>query len=154
MKTIRFKDEGQDFLEWDVDGSGKVVACRPSQGWLWVGTLVVNVDSLTQGGTCLIRNAHTHGPVELVHPIAAITHTPAATLSKGQTVRVYGKPYTCEEYEGDAVLVRPVERLEGRGGMEWWQVRFVGEAAPCIRLVHVGHAVRAGTAVSGKAVAA
>ncbi len=39
MITVIFKDEGQDFLEWDID-KGKVVACRPFQEWLWLGTLV------------------------------------------------------------------------------------------------------------------
>jgi hypothetical protein len=57
-------------------------------------------------------------------------------LAKGQTVRVYQQPYTSEEYEGDAVLIRPVEKPAHRGRWEVWMVRFAGEAAPYRRLVH------------------
>lgn len=34
--TVTFKDEGQDFLEWDIR-DGKVIACRPFQASIWVG---------------------------------------------------------------------------------------------------------------------
>jgi hypothetical protein len=44
MITIFFVDEGQDFLEWDIDDKGKVVACRPFQGDIWIGTTVHNKD--------------------------------------------------------------------------------------------------------------
>jgi len=43
MQTVSFEDHGQDFLEWDIEG-GKVVGCRPYQGWLWNGTKVHNTD--------------------------------------------------------------------------------------------------------------
>lgn len=39
IKTVTFEDQGQDFLEWDIE-RGKVVGCRPFQGWLWEGTKV------------------------------------------------------------------------------------------------------------------
>lgn len=42
--TVVFKDDGQDFLEWDLDIDGKVVDCRPFQGWVWNGTTVLNKD--------------------------------------------------------------------------------------------------------------
>lgn len=41
MLTVTFKDEGQDFLEWDIE-NGVVVACRPFQEWLWKGTKIHN----------------------------------------------------------------------------------------------------------------
>jgi len=44
MITVFFEDDGQDFLEWDLDDKGKVVACRPFQGWVWIGTQVHNKD--------------------------------------------------------------------------------------------------------------
>jgi hypothetical protein len=44
MITVFFVDEGQDFLEWDIDPQGKVVACRPFQSEIWVGTIVHNKD--------------------------------------------------------------------------------------------------------------
>lgn len=39
--TIHFEDHGQDFLEWDVDVTGKVVGCRPSQASVWCGLQVL-----------------------------------------------------------------------------------------------------------------
>jgi len=44
MITVFFVDEGQDFLQWDIDNEGKVVDCRPFQGWVWIGTKVHNKD--------------------------------------------------------------------------------------------------------------
>lgn len=44
--TITFDDQGQDFLEWDLDRKGHVIACRPSQAWLWVGTRVTTQPEL------------------------------------------------------------------------------------------------------------
>jgi hypothetical protein len=41
MLTVYFEDHGQDFLEWDIE-DGKVVGCRPFQGWLWEGRRVYN----------------------------------------------------------------------------------------------------------------
>ncbi len=41
MLTVYFEDHGQDFLEWDIK-DGKVVACRPFQAGVWVGTVVHN----------------------------------------------------------------------------------------------------------------
>jgi len=44
VKTIIFEDHQQDFLEWDIDAGGMVVACRPFQGAVWCGRRVVNPD--------------------------------------------------------------------------------------------------------------
>lgn len=44
MKRIFFEDDGQDFLEWDINEEGEVVACRPFQGWVWIGVKVHNKD--------------------------------------------------------------------------------------------------------------
>lgn len=44
MITVFFVDDGQDFLEWDLNGEGEVVACRPFQSDIWVGTKVHNKD--------------------------------------------------------------------------------------------------------------
>lgn len=50
IKTVTFKDEGQDFLEWDIeypdtgdefsDCVGEVIACRPCQEAIWKGAQV------------------------------------------------------------------------------------------------------------------
>ena len=38
MIKIELEDKGQDFLEWDIsEYDGKIIACRPFQGWLWNG---------------------------------------------------------------------------------------------------------------------
>jgi len=42
MITVFFVDEGQDFLEWDIDDEGRVVDCRPYQGDIWIETKVLN----------------------------------------------------------------------------------------------------------------
>lgn len=44
MFTIFFVDDGQDFLEWDVNEKGDVIDCRPFQADVWVGTVVHNKD--------------------------------------------------------------------------------------------------------------
>ena len=40
--TIEFKDRGQDFTHWDIDKTGRVIACRPFQSWVWTNSRVVN----------------------------------------------------------------------------------------------------------------
>jgi len=65
MITIFFVDDGQDFLEWDINDNGEVVDCRPFQAFVWVGTKVHNkdlkagdqLDITTPGG---IRRRLTH----------------------------------------------------------------------------------------------
>lgn len=49
MKTIVFKDCGQDFLEWDLNQDGIVIDCRPFQSWLWKGSKVEYPDPLKVG---------------------------------------------------------------------------------------------------------
>ena len=54
IQTVTFVDEGQDFLEWDIEFSeegkpgevliGKVVDCRPFQADTWIGTEVYGAD--------------------------------------------------------------------------------------------------------------
>jgi hypothetical protein len=46
MITIEFEDNGQDFLEWDIDSAGVVIACRPLQGWLWVGRQTIGTPKI------------------------------------------------------------------------------------------------------------
>lgn len=42
MITVVFVDDGQDFLEWDINDKGEVCDCRPFQGDIWIGTIVHN----------------------------------------------------------------------------------------------------------------
>lgn len=41
MITVTFEDNGQDFLEWDIE-NGVVTGCRPFQGSVWGGARVSN----------------------------------------------------------------------------------------------------------------
>ncbi len=38
--TIKFEDQGQDFLEWDIDRLGYVIKSRPFQSWVWSAHIV------------------------------------------------------------------------------------------------------------------
>lgn len=40
---VRFMDEGQDVLEWDIATDGTVTACRPYHADLYVGSRVLRV---------------------------------------------------------------------------------------------------------------
>jgi hypothetical protein len=73
LTTVRFRDGGQDFLEWDIDTKGKVVACRPGQAEFWCGS---QVTSQPQVGEKLQFYSRLSGKVvSLVHPVESITAT-------------------------------------------------------------------------------
>ncbi len=55
--TIVFEDKGQDFLEWDLDENNEVVACRPAQGWVWIGSKVMN-KVIKVGGKIRFKSKH------------------------------------------------------------------------------------------------
>lgn len=50
MKRIYFKDNGQDFLWWEINPNGLVTDCGPFQASVWVGTKVLYPYNLTTGG--------------------------------------------------------------------------------------------------------
>lgn len=39
--TLHFEDHGQDFLRWELDRNGKVLASKPFQGSIWKGVKVL-----------------------------------------------------------------------------------------------------------------
>jgi hypothetical protein len=65
--TVFFVDECQDFLEWDIDDEGKVVACRPFQADIWVGCQVHNKD--IKRGDLLDFTAPDGFHSQLIHPV-------------------------------------------------------------------------------------
>jgi len=78
IKTIMFKDEGQDFLEWDIeypdsrnDFIGKVVACRPFQEDTWKGTEVYQKD-IRPGDLLPVVPPITGRPLTLIHPVRSV----------------------------------------------------------------------------------
>ena len=56
--TIRFEDHGQDFLEWDLDITSKVIECRPFQASIWCGRLVLNHNALRKGSKVVLDNGN------------------------------------------------------------------------------------------------
>lgn len=70
MLTIVFVDEGQDFLEWDINSSGEVVACRPFQGWVWVGVKVHNKD--IKPGDLITYTSKDGARHTLIHPVEKV----------------------------------------------------------------------------------
>jgi hypothetical protein len=49
VRTIHFEDWGQDFLEWDLNSEGVVIAVRPAQEWAWKGAKVFEPENLGPG---------------------------------------------------------------------------------------------------------
>jgi hypothetical protein len=60
VKTIRFQDNGQDFLTWQIDEQGNVVDCQPFQAFVWVGCIVLNHATLKAGEKVEILNKDGH----------------------------------------------------------------------------------------------
>ena len=50
--TIFFEDQGQDFLEWDLEDM-KVVAVRPVHGFIWVGSKLIGTLKVGQAPSFL-----------------------------------------------------------------------------------------------------
>lgn len=42
ITRITFKDEGQDFLTWDINSDGQIIACKPFQFSIWKQWNVMN----------------------------------------------------------------------------------------------------------------
>ncbi len=81
IKTVTFKDEGQDFLEWDIEYSeegkpgevlvGRVIDCRPCQGNIWIRTEVYSAD-IRIGDLLPIVPPCTGKPTTLKHPVEKV----------------------------------------------------------------------------------
>jgi hypothetical protein len=72
MLTVHFVDEGQDFLEWDINGEGKVVACRPFQADIWVGTKVQVHNKNIKRGDLLDITTPDGIHRSLIHPVEKV----------------------------------------------------------------------------------
>lgn len=75
--TIMFEDQGQDFLEWDIDESNTVVASRPFQAGVWCGSVVLNERPLEIGDRLVLRLPHRVEPFHLRYEIEDIRHSEA-----------------------------------------------------------------------------
>ena len=67
----------------------------------------------------------------------AVMGKPTAKLKRGDKVKVYAKPLTNEDYEGDAQLVKEVYKKWALEGYEYWMVRFKGESSVYSRQIHI-----------------
>jgi hypothetical protein len=76
MRTIYFVDDGQDFLQWDINEEGEVTACRPFQGWVWVGTKVLN-KNIKPGDLLKIERKGIEST--LIHPVKKIKEVKACS---------------------------------------------------------------------------
>jgi hypothetical protein len=72
VKRIQLEDQGQDFLEWDLDEDGVVVDCRPAQSWLWIGVRVVNDRTLRRGSKLQVIT-NSGDEITLNYPAAMVT---------------------------------------------------------------------------------
>lgn len=69
MIKVHFVDDGQDFLEWDIN-NGEVVDCSPFQGDAWISTKVHNTD-IQEGDILQITTPHGY-EVTLKHPVESV----------------------------------------------------------------------------------
>lgn len=74
--TVHFEDHGQDFLEWDIDAKGVVVACRPCQEFVWKGAVLIN--NAAPGVRLRFTSALSHGEKCLNYPVAKVVMRVAA----------------------------------------------------------------------------
>jgi hypothetical protein len=67
--TVFFEDNGQDFLEWDINDDGVVVESRPFQNDIWRNTVM---KTLKEGELPLIITTHSPGVAQLKHRVVKI----------------------------------------------------------------------------------
>lgn len=56
-------------------------------------------------------------------------------MKKGDIVKIYDDPYSCEKFEGEAELLRKLK--EEQGGQEYWEVKFLLDGFRTQRWVNV-----------------
>lgn len=72
VRTIHFADHGQDFLEWDLNAEGLVVACRPFQEWAWKGYKVYEPEKLQPGHPVRCKPAGREGSSVIRYPVEKV----------------------------------------------------------------------------------
>ncbi len=88
LKTVKFVDEGQDFLEWDIeypdnnhDIVGTVVACRPFQEEVWKGTEVYSKE-IRPGDLLPVVSTISYRPMTLIHPVESVVEREFVPMHK------------------------------------------------------------------------
>jgi hypothetical protein len=70
--TVHFEDHGQDFLQWDIDAHGVVVASRPFQADQWCGSVLVG--DAVPGATLRYVSPHDGQERSIRYPVAKVVH--------------------------------------------------------------------------------
>lgn len=58
-------------------------------------------------------------------------------MEKGQIVFIYQKPFTSEEFEGKAILIKRVPVNRDSRTVENWKVKFLSDGFICERLINL-----------------
>lgn len=58
-------------------------------------------------------------------------------MKKGQKVKVYQKPLSKEDFEGEAILLRKMESNRDDDVLQNWEVRFESDGFICERLINI-----------------
>lgn len=58
-------------------------------------------------------------------------------MKKGQKVKVYQKPLSKEDFEGEATLLRKMESNRDDDVLQNWEVRFESDGFICERLINI-----------------
>lgn len=74
--TVHFEDHFQDFLEWDIDANGVVVASRPFQASQWCGARLVS--NPEPGKTLRYVSPHDGKEYGIRYPVAKVVMRVAA----------------------------------------------------------------------------
>lgn len=86
---VTLVDSGQDFTEWYVR-DGVVIDCQPAQGRHWVGTRVLNADSLESGSTVELISPTTGEATLLNHQVERVE---VLTGDKASDVEAFGRKW-------------------------------------------------------------
>lgn len=76
IATVEFKDEGQDFLIWEIEfddwfSLGKVVACKPLQAHIWCDYFVLSGKPVV-GQKLKVSLSPDHEVIKLKYPIIEV----------------------------------------------------------------------------------
>ena len=71
-RTIHFVDRGQDFLEWDLNAEGRVLAVRPFQEQFYKGAKVFDAEKLAPGHGVRFTYSDREGSFVVKYPVEKV----------------------------------------------------------------------------------
>ncbi len=75
MKTLHLEDQGQDFLEFDINDENIIINTRPFQGWVWDGRKILNPKTVEAGDFLTLSKKDQHDKsdfLELKYPVERV----------------------------------------------------------------------------------